>query len=268
VRYGIFSDIHGNTVALDAVLKALNTLNVEGYLVLGDLCVIGYDPVGVLERITRLQNALYIRGNGDRYVYRQERPFPHVEDVKADSSLFSVFQDVERGFAWTQGALQATGWFEWVGALPLEQGLTLPDGTRVLCVHASPGKDAGKGFNPKMDDETLAAQLGQPDADLVLVGHSHWQWDYRINGVHVVNNGCVSNARPPDVRASFAVLDATPEGYNVQYYRVSYDNEAAIRAAYAAKYPAAHFLETLYAGNDEKIYTEDPLYPDYIALEG
>lgn len=38
-------------------------------------------------------------------------------------------------------ALAATGWFDWLAALPLEPRLTLPDGTRLLGVHAAPWPD-------------------------------------------------------------------------------------------------------------------------------
>ena len=41
---------------------------VDGYWVLGDLCAIGYDPAGVLDRLAALPNALFVRGNADRYV--------------------------------------------------------------------------------------------------------------------------------------------------------------------------------------------------------
>lgn len=266
MRYAVLSDIHGNSIALDAVLAALASHRIDGYLVLGDLCGIGYDPVGVLERLHRLPNLLTVRGNADRYVTRGQRPFPRLADVQADLSLLPKFQEIERSFGWTQGAIQAAGWFDWLDALPLEIRLTLPDGTRLLGVHAAPGRDSGQGFVPTADADTLRELVANAAADLVLVGHTHWQWRYEIDDVTVVNVGCVSNPRPPDNRASFAVLDADAHETRITCYRLRYDTQAAIRAAYAVRYPAADFVSMLYAGEDEAQYTEDPIYPHFTAL--
>ena len=41
-RYGVISDIHGNKVALDAVLKELGKLSIDRILCLGD--IVGYGP--------------------------------------------------------------------------------------------------------------------------------------------------------------------------------------------------------------------------------
>ena len=47
MRLALFSDIHGNPIALDAVLADIAAEGgVNAYWVLGDLAAIGYDPVG------------------------------------------------------------------------------------------------------------------------------------------------------------------------------------------------------------------------------
>ncbi|HEY3060622.1 MAG TPA: hypothetical protein VGL99_16815 [Chloroflexota bacterium] len=49
----LLSGIHGNQLALDAVLADIEHHGgADAYLVLGDIVAIGYDPVGVLERLT------------------------------------------------------------------------------------------------------------------------------------------------------------------------------------------------------------------------
>ena len=48
------SDIHGNPIALDAVLADIEaTGGVDEHWVLGDIVALGHDPVGVLERLAR-----------------------------------------------------------------------------------------------------------------------------------------------------------------------------------------------------------------------
>ena len=72
MKIAILSDIHGNSIALDAVLADIEHAGgVDGYWLLGDFAAIGPDPVGVLEQIRALPNALFLRGNTDRYASTQ-----------------------------------------------------------------------------------------------------------------------------------------------------------------------------------------------------
>ncbi|MBI4771380.1 MAG: metallophosphoesterase family protein [Chloroflexi bacterium] len=84
MRIAVLSDIHGNSIALDAVLEDIQTQGgVDGYWILGDLVAIGHDPLGVLDRLSRLPAARFIRGNTDRYVATGELPPPTLEQVQA-----------------------------------------------------------------------------------------------------------------------------------------------------------------------------------------
>ena len=99
MKIALFSDIHGNSVALDAVLADIQSQGgVEGYWVLGDLVAVGHDPVGVLERLTALPNVQYVRGNTDRYVVSGDRPPLTLADAAANPSLIArlVVSELER----------------------------------------------------------------------------------------------------------------------------------------------------------------------------
>ena len=67
MRLAIFSDVHGNPIALDAVLRDVRERGgADGYWVLGDIVALGYDPVGVLEQLAALSGLVAVRGNTDR----------------------------------------------------------------------------------------------------------------------------------------------------------------------------------------------------------
>ncbi len=243
MRIALFSDIHGNSIALDAVLADIQAQGgVDAYWVLGDLVAIGPDPVGVLERLFELPEAYFVRGNTDRYVVTGARPKPTPEEVKADLHLLPVFAEVMGGFAWTQGAVTSTNWLTWLAALPLEQRILLPDGTRLLGVHASPGCDDGDGVHPALIETELYSLLSDCHADLVCVGHTHWPLDLRLNGVHLINLGSVSNPMTPDLRASYFILAADVSGYRIQQRRVEYDHQAVIAAVQRVQHPAADYI--------------------------
>jgi putative phosphoesterase len=252
MRLAILSDIHGNPWALDAVLDDIQTQGgVDAYWVLGDLAAIGPDPVGVLERLSRLPNLYGVRGNTDRYVTDGERPDPTLAEVEADPRLLPKLVEAAESFAWTRGAVAATGWLDWLRALPLERRLTLPDGTRLLAVHAAPGTDDGTGLNPGLSEAERQAMLAGCDADLVCVGHFHWPVDERVGEVWLVNPGSVSNPFPPDLRASYALLESDATGTRLEHRRVDYDHQAVIDAARKVQHPAAEYIVEYMLGRHE-----------------
>ncbi len=103
VRLGLMSDVHGNEVALDAVIADGASKGVEAWWVLGDLVAIGPDPVSTLERLTNLPGVRFLRGNTDRYVVTGDRPPPYATDVERDPSLGFLFDAVEMVLASHRG---------------------------------------------------------------------------------------------------------------------------------------------------------------------
>jgi len=252
MRIVLFSDIHGNSIALDAVLADIRTLNnIDAYWILGDLVGIGPDPVGVVDRLYRLSNARFVRGNTDRYVITGTRPLPKRESIQSDPKLLPLLLEISGSFAWTQGAVTAAGWLDWLAKLPLEQRLTLPDGTRLLGVHASPGKDGGSGIHPGLSEGQVRTLLAGCEADLVCVGHTHWPLDFSMDGVRVVNLGSVSNPVPPDLRATYAILEADRSGYEITSRRVEYNHHAVMAAVERVRHPAADYIIRLMRGQHQ-----------------
>jgi predicted phosphodiesterase len=77
VKMGIIADIHGNDVALRAVLQDARRFGVDRWWALGDLVLFGPRPAEVLELLYGLPGIKMLRGNTDRYVLTGERPAPH-----------------------------------------------------------------------------------------------------------------------------------------------------------------------------------------------
>ena len=243
MRIALLSDVHGNSIALDAVLADIQAQGgVDVYWVLGDLAALGYDPAGALERLASLPNVCFARGNTDRYVTTGEQPLPAADEVRDDPRALQILVEVVGSFAWTKGAVTATGRLDWLGQLPLEQRLVLPDGTRLLGVHAAPGADDGLGIYPTTSDAELRAVLQGCAADLVCVGHTHWPMERELDGIRVVNLGSVSNPMAPDLRASYALLAADESGYALRPRRVDYDHAAVIAAIERSHQPGAAYL--------------------------
>ena len=243
MRIAIMSDIHGNSIALDAVLADIERQgSVDGYWILGDFAAIGPDPVGVLERVAALPNLVCTRGNADRYLVTEERPFPAITDAQKDPSLVKIIVEVRASFAWTQGIVTTAGWLDWLADLPLEFRTTLPDGTRFLGVHAAPGRDDEPGLYPTTSEAEIAVALENANADLICVGHTHEVMDVWVNGRHLINLGSVSNPKAPDLRASYAILTADQHRHDIQHHYVEYDRQEVIDALEKARHPGRSFI--------------------------
>ncbi|MBM3314048.1 metallophosphoesterase, partial [candidate division WOR-3 bacterium] len=64
MRIGIFSDVHGNLEALEAVLRRLKEEGAERYVCCGDIVGYGPDPNRCIE-IVRALGCLCVAGNHD-----------------------------------------------------------------------------------------------------------------------------------------------------------------------------------------------------------
>jgi predicted phosphodiesterase len=249
MRLALIADIHGNSIALDAVLEDAAMERVTDYCFLGDL-VDGHNPSGVLESITSLPNACFIAGNTESYIITGKGPPSlSLESVRQKPERLAVFQEGTASWAWSKGWLCATGWFDWLRALRVEHRLVLPSNATLLCVHASPGYADGPGIGPHTSDEELAKLTANCQADFVCVGHTHVAFVREVNGVTVINPGPVSNPLTPDLRAAYAILEADHQRVRVMHRRVEYDHKAVIEAVQQSHHPAARFIIDHQHGN-------------------
>ncbi|MEZ4640688.1 MAG: metallophosphoesterase family protein [Caldilineaceae bacterium] len=256
MKIAILSDIHGNRLALDAVLADIEHQGgVDATWILGDLCALGPQPLLALEAIRPIPNKRIVRGNTDRYLLTGDMPFPSLEKVAGDAEMLPIYVEIASSLAWTTGAVTTTGWLPFLHQIPLEQRFALPDGSDVLLVHASPGTDAGDGVTPHTTDEQMRQLFAGCTADLVFVGHTHVPVDRVIeladgHRVRVINPASVSNPRVPSLNASYGILTVDASGHHYERREVPWDRQAILNLMDEIRYPgAAHVAEFLRGGN-------------------
>jgi putative phosphoesterase len=202
VRVAVVSDIHGNLPALDAVLAEVEEEGVDAVVVAGDVIGGAFGPA-VFDRLRSLPDVRFVRGNADRFVLEGIDEFG--EDWAA-----------ERG---RMGDDRLAAVAEW----PLTHEVDIDGLGRALVCHAVPTADEPifTGITP---DEEVAALIGDVDADLVVVGHTHIQVDRRLpSGLRIVNPGSVGMPYEGRRGAFWAILGPT-----VEHRRTAYDVEAAV----------------------------------------
>ena len=95
MKLGVIADIHGNDVALRAVLDDAGRFGVERWWALGDLVLFGPRPAEVLQILRELPGIGMLRGNTDRYVLTGEQPAPH--ETVADACMRRRGRTTARG---------------------------------------------------------------------------------------------------------------------------------------------------------------------------
>ena len=211
MKVGLISDIHGNRVALEAVLEAMPP--VDEVCCAGD--VVGYNPWPAdCVDMLRDRDVPTVMGNHDAAV-AAETPFrfngmaqagvEHAEAQLSDDQL------------------------EWLAELPAERHVY--DG-RLKLVHGHPD-DPDRYTRYTYPQEFTPRLLG--DEDVLVLGHTHVQGVERFAEGIVVNPGSVGQPRDGDPRAGYAVVDL--EALTVETGRVEYDIEAVQTAVDEAGLP-------------------------------
>jgi predicted phosphodiesterase len=269
MRLGVISDVHGNEVALRAVLDVAAGCRVDRWWVLGDLVLLGPRPAETLGLLRSLPGVGMLRGNTDRYVLTGEQPDPHATAADAAGSVDLVerYGLMAAGIGWTRGVLCQAGLLDTLASLPGELRLDLPDGTRVLGVHASPGADDGPGIKPDRPDDSFRQLLAGCSADIVIGGHTHRATDRMISGIRALNPGSVGIPEHPG-QAGWLLLElteehaddpapATAQGPRVEHRLVPFDVDAVVRDLRARLHPNAEFLEEILTGKREQRAARD-----------
>ncbi|MGY3449014.1 metallophosphoesterase family protein [Bradyrhizobium sp. USDA 4353] len=230
MRFAAIADVHGNHLALEAVLADISAQGVTEIIDLGDMASGPLDARKTLDRLMAL-DAVHVRGNHDRWLI--DRPF-------------------ETMGAWERPAypqLDARH-LDWLRTIPA----TAVYRDQVFLCHATPEDDnvywlenvAADGAitcAPLDEIEKLAAGISQ---SLILCGHTHTARAVRLrDGRLIVNPGSVGSpgysynvphphvvqAGTPDAR--YAILELTPAGWSVSFRHVPYDHGAMAELARA-----------------------------------
>jgi predicted phosphodiesterase len=245
MRIALFTDIHSNLPALEAVLKDIENRKPDAVYCLGDL--VGYNiwPNEVINAI-RKRGIPTIAGNYDFGIGRRSDDCgcAYKTDKEKEmgavsiSSTNEIVKDDERNYLRTLPA-----------HLRVEFQLN-NDKLNLLLVHGSPRRINEYLFEDR-DEKSLHRILKDADADIMCFGHTHKPY-HRILNLdeagehyrHAINIGSVGKPKDGDNRACYVLLNINEqssiknrESISVEFIRVEYDIEKAAKAVEESKLP-------------------------------
>ena len=181
-RVAALYDIHGNLPALEAVLREVRREHVDAVVVGGDVFP-GPMPRESLHMLLSLEvPTRFLCGNGDREVLAQ------IKGV--ETTWFQKARPEWRvPVHWTAEQL-STGGIDAIAAWPLTIELEIDGLGQVLFCHGTP-RDDNEIFTRLTPEAVLLPIMQAAEADVVVCGHTHMQFDRMVGAVRVVNAGSV-----------------------------------------------------------------------------
>ena len=236
MRVAVFSDIHANIHALDAVLADIERQGVDRLICLGDLVGYGAFPNEVIARI-RERDIPTIMGNYDDGIGYERNECGCAYKTEGERARG------QESIAWTTQTVSPEN-KAFLRRLPLKLELGV-NGFRVAFVHGSPRR-----INEYLYEDrplsSLEKVLDASGADILVCGHTHLPYHRRIGARHVVNVGSVGKPKHGDPRACYAVLGLNG-GFSVEFRYGDYDFEAAAAAVESVGLPGG-FASALRTG--------------------
>jgi diadenosine tetraphosphatase ApaH/serine/threonine PP2A family protein phosphatase len=224
MRWGIFSDVHGNIEALTVVLAHLKQQQVDAYAFLGDAVGYGANPNDACELIRPLVKHAVL-GNHDAAVSGR-MDYSEYYDAAREALDWCITQLSDENLAWLKG-------------LPYKAR----DGIMELS-HGAPL--VPEVFDYLFSPEQLLDLLEHFDnfAPVTFIGHSHLTISFKLEkdrvtpmllpeipcdpkAKYIITVGSVGQPRDRDPRASCGIFDTDKRVFT--YHRLEYDKETARR---------------------------------------
>lgn len=213
MKLGLLGDIHGNDLALQAILAQASSSGVEALLITGDLVGYYYSPLEVL-KLLRTWNKYIARGNHEDMLISARSDSSYLEKVDAryGSGLRVAIEQLD-----TQQLDELCG-------LPHPMELVI-DGCKILLCHGTPWDNDCYVYPDAKQD--LLTRCASQEFDLVVLGHTHHPMQHTMGNTIVVNPGSVGQQRNRQPGAYWAVFDTVNR--SLDFRQEQYDSSALLQ---------------------------------------
>lgn len=232
--------------ALEAVLAHIeDETRPDGIYHLGDL--VGYAPWP--DEVVALLQARAIPGVAGNYDSTVATDYKHCgcryEDARQEELSHLSYE-------WTRAHCTAATRSH-LGALPFRIDLRplgghTGAGPKLVLVHGTPTLNTLYWTEDRDEDfcRKMAARAGMQAGDVIAFGHTHLPWARVIDDLAFINAGSVGRPKGGDWRACYAVVELGGDGVEVDFVRVSYDVDRAVKAIRKSSLPNefAYFLRS------------------------
>ncbi|MDQ3655603.1 MAG: metallophosphatase family protein [Chloroflexota bacterium] len=180
MRIALISDIHGNRLALDAVLRHIEREGVDRIVCLGDIAALGPDPAGAIARVRRHASQC-VMGNTDHWLLR---PLPGEVPDSSSNPLLNQMT------AWAREQLSKRDQ-DYLKNLPLTDSVELDESRRLMVFHGSPPRSFDDVIGGNTPPSQIGTMLAGHEATIFAGGHTHVRMLRQMSQGVIVNPGSV-----------------------------------------------------------------------------
>ena len=222
MELGIISDIHGNLVALRAVMADIqsNGIKPEDIICAGDVALMGVQGSRCLRTLQR-ESIPTVKGNTDRFIADYEK-------LLGDGTL-EEGSSIAKAIDWTRKQLGEEA-IAYLGELPPQVIVQSENGAGNLqIVHGTPRSDE-EGFSDDDNDQRLLMLAAGSTAYAIIGAHTHRSFARMVGGILIANSGSVGRSYEGRAgRATYLAVHDRTGLWHVDIRQVHYDNRRAFR---------------------------------------
>ena len=224
-KIGVFSDVHGNLPALEAVLAVLKEQGCEEYLCAGDLVGIGPCPEETAALLRQLPGLTCVRGNHEGYVLSPlMAPYPDGMD-----------EEEAEQHRWERERLSPES-LDFLRGLPRAVSL-MRAGVRISVAHYALLEPDGFCPMEAPTPQRLDILFADARGEVVLYGHRHEEHCDKSEKRYYINPGSLGCPPPEGSFARCGILSLENGGCAYEQLRVPYDVGETVALARSREYP-------------------------------
>lgn len=212
-KIAIISDIHGNHIALEEILKDAKNKDINKYIFTGDL--INEFPFGnnVINQIKALQeenNVYVVKGNREQYLIEYDEYKYKWENIQFKNTIFMRNELTDDNF-------------EFVKKLPFMIKLEI-ENTSLKVFHGSI-YDVSE-FIHNYDDVLMEKIAKESEEDILIFGHSHQRiWRKDAFGKVFINAGCSGVSKVNPKHAEYVILSIDNKNVEIEERNIEFDTD-------------------------------------------
>ena len=209
IRIAVISDIHGNIVALEAILEELKEEKIDKVIALGDIVnelPNGNEVIDCLKSI----NAYVIKGNKEEYLLGYEKCKYNWKNLQFKNIKFMYHQLTEQNKRFIRN-------------LPFDLSFEI-EGVKLKFVHGSPESICELIYD--YNEELIDKYTKNLKEDVLILGHIHDPiWIKERNEKTIINAGCAGVSVYNIGQAEYVILDINDGSFNIESKKVNYSLE-------------------------------------------
>lgn len=220
----IFSDIHGNYIALEKCIKYAVNRGIRTFIFLGDYVgELAYPQktMKIIYEMSAKYECYFIRGNKEDYWidYQKNGECGWKDKDSTTGSLLYAYTNLSEKD------------LEFFKELPISKKLSFDNMPSITICHGSPNKVNQKLLQGNAQTYEI---MDASDTSIILCGHTHIQDKIVYNGKRVLNAGSVGVPLHSDGQSQFIILHGKDNTWEEEFISIDYDIERVIQELYSS----------------------------------